>query len=168
MIVACKTYLRGKLTAAGVPAARITDDPEQGEWPPPNVPYAELLADPERLQRDGRLSAREYDPVTKQATLRRRLLRRALTLRVRIVHKDEAALDSLVTAFLATLERRFADAGQSQWVYARPQQVVWAQGEQPRDRRAAEIRIDFEGGLYTSAAGGTVQQVNVPAAPDIT
>ena len=163
MIAAVKTYLRGKLTAAGVPSARIADDPAQGEWPPPQTPYAEVVLEPERLERVNRLSAREYNAVTKQATEWKRLVRRTLPVRIRLVHQDEARLDALLTAFLAQLDAGFRDG--SQTVTVAPEQAAWGgwQDKRPADREQVTVRITFTGAVYSSTApGGTVQQVKVP------
>ena len=162
MISAIKAYLTGKVTAAGIPAARISDDPDQAaEWPPPQVPYAELRTEPERLERDGKLSARVYDGATQTTTQHRRLFRREMTVRLAIVHKTEAGLDALVTAFLAGLDKGFADGNQT--ILVSPRQAKWGGPEQPRDRRRAEILIAFQGGVYTTDAGlGTLQDVNMP------
>jgi hypothetical protein len=163
VIVAVKAYLHGKLVAAGIPAARITDDPErQGrEWPPPQAPYAELLAEAEQLQRDGRPSGRQYDPGTHQSTVWRRLVRRTLPVRVRLVHKTEADLDPLVTALLASLDKGFRNGDQT--IVVSPAQAVWGGwAERPGDREQAVIRVTFAGAVYSSATGQTLQDVNAP------
>jgi hypothetical protein len=163
VISGARAYLTAKLVAAGIPAKRITDDPErQGkEWPPPQVPFAEVIAEPEQLQRDGRCSAREYDAGTMQATTWKRLVRRTLPVRVRLVHKAEADLDALVTAVLASLDKGYRDGGQT--IVVSPAQVVWGQWkDRPGDREQAVIRLEFMGAVYTSSVAPTLQDVNAP------
>ncbi len=83
-------------------------------------------------------------------------------MRVAIVHKAESDLDTLVTAVLAVLDKRFAAGNQTVTVH--PRQTLWGGAEAlPRDRRRAEILITFRGGIYTNDAGlGTLQDVNMP------
>jgi hypothetical protein len=127
------------------------------------VPYAELLLEPERLERVNRVSAREYNAGTGQATTWTRLVRRTLPVRVRLVHRDEAQLDSLLMAFLALLDAGFRDG--SQTVTVAPDQAAWGgwHDKRPADREQVTVRITFTGAVYSSnAPGGTVQQVKVP------
>lgn len=146
MIGECRQYLAAHLKAAGI--ERVYTRPEDGTKHQA-VPYAVVEMSDQSLEYDGSLVARADGPEADERTFRRRTHRRTVKAQVRIVHRDQTQLETVIMSFLAGLDRRLLDAQENAI-------LISARGGEPeedasllREQQTAYFQVVFEGGVYT-------------------
>lgn len=143
MIVICKAHLEQILAGLGVKVFTEAEDQARHHA----LPYAVIMAGPGVLEPDGGLVALEDDPAGGR-TYRRRLYRHSLTLVVRLVAREEAALAQILERFVAGLGVRILDAAGNA-IRVRPGQPSYADDTSRLKQRAeVELPVEFAGGIY--------------------
>ena len=166
MIAEVKAHITASLVAAGIASKIIAQDAKDIRVR--KITYSELITETEAITRDGTKSGRVFDGATNQATNTVRVFRRELPVNVRIVHRSEADVDALLTAFLIGLGRGFkaalpAPSANSQFIRAITGPATWESDPSLlKDKAEVAIRILFRGGIYEETIGGTIQQINPP------
>lgn len=100
MIGGVKAWLKSHIEAAGVERVFVdAEDLVRNHA----IPYAVLVVDKEKLERDGSRVGRADDEEHTTRTIRRRLWRRDLPVTVVLVHRDEEQADQVIEAVLAAV-----------------------------------------------------------------
>lgn len=151
MIDECKAHVEQALRAAGI--QRIYKEAEALHQHNP-LPYAVILLDGETLRAERQRVAVEDNAAAGTRTYRRQVARRNLPVTVQVA--DRQSPGDVVAAFLAALSARILDPqGNAILVTPGTAQVI----DDPSvlsEKVALELRVEFDGGVYTDQVVGTV------------
>ncbi len=146
MIKTCKEYLAERLRAAGVSKISFSREGSDKHNVPP---FAVVLTGDETMRYDGSMVAKGEGPGVDERTYRRRTHRRALDLKVLIVHRTDDEAQAVGETFLTGLTRRILDdQGNAILVAVRGSEPDEEDRSILRQRSGAVYLVTFEGGVY--------------------
>jgi hypothetical protein len=158
MISEAKTWLKGILEAAGM--ARVYTDSKDLERKHA-LPYAVLLVDRERLERQGQRVATKTEGSVR--TYRRRLWSRAVPISVVLVHRSEDQVEPVLDDLLREVFGGLL-VGEDR-VPVRAERATWIdEGSTIMKQNMVEVPIIFEHGVYKDETVNLFE--NVAPEPD--